>query len=153
MTAASASEPCPGVRLELPAEHRYLNVVSACLAALLEQVDDIAERDTVTYNLQLAVQEACTNIVDHAYEGRVGGRIAVEMSLSTATAASTGSPRRLTVDLYDSGQPFDESQTATPGFDEPQVHGYGLFLMRELTDGVQYERVEGRNHWQLMKNL
>ena len=40
-----------------------------------------------------------------------------------------------------------------PGFDEPQVHGYGLFLMRELTDGVQYERVEGRNHWQLMKNL
>jgi serine/threonine-protein kinase RsbW len=149
MTAASASEPCPVVRLELPAEHRYLNVVSACLAALLEQVDEIAERDTVTYNLQLAIQEACTNIVDHAYEGQAGGRIMVEMSLSN----SADIPRRLTVDLYDGGQPFNESQAAVPDFDEPQVHGYGLFLMRELTDDVQYERVEGRNHWQLMKNL
>jgi serine/threonine-protein kinase RsbW len=153
MTGRAASEPYPVICLELPAEHRYLSIVSACLAALLEQVDDIAEREPVTYNLQLAIQEACTNIVDHAYAGQAGGRIAVEISLSTSASTSAGSSRRLTVDLYDSGQPFDESQTATPSFDEPQIHGYGLFLMRELTDGVQYERVEDRNHWQLLKKL
>ena len=151
MTATSAAEPCPVVRLELPAENRYLNVISACLAALLEQIDDIPERETLTYNLQLAIQEACTNIVDHAYDGRAGGRIAVELSFSTATSA--GGSQQLTVDLYDSGRSFDESQTVAPSLDEPQVHGYGLFLMRELTDGVRYERVEDRNHWQLLKNL
>jgi serine/threonine-protein kinase RsbW len=151
MTARSASEPCPVVCLDLPAEHRYLNIVSACLAALLESTDDIAERDSVTYNVQLAVQEACTNIVEHAYEGQAGGRIAVEISLWDANAA--GVPRQLTVDLYDDGLPFDESQAADPSLDEPQVHGYGLFLMRELTDSVSYERCEGRSHWQLAKKL
>lgn len=151
MTTRFASETCPVVCLELPAEYHYLNVVSACLAALLEQVDDIAARDVVTYNVQLAVQEACTNIVDHAYAGRAGGRITVEIFLSAATSA--GVPRRLTVDLYDSGQPFDETQTTDASLDEPRVHGYGLLLMRGLTDGVQYERIGDRNHWQLLKKL
>jgi len=146
MKDSPASEPAPVIRLELPAEYRFLNIVSACLAALLEQVEDVAARDAVTYNMQLAVQEACTNIVDHAYDGQGGGQIAVEISLDSA-------PRRLTIDLYDCGQPFDESQTADPSLDEPQVHGYGLFLMRELTDSVHYERLKDRNHWQLMKAL
>jgi serine/threonine-protein kinase RsbW len=146
MMDRSAAESASVIRLELPAEYRFLNVVSACLAALLEQVDDLAARDIVTYNMQLAVQEACTNIIDHAYEGQDGGQIAVAIALD-------GPPRRLTIDLYDNGQPFDASQTAAPSLDEPQVHGYGLFLMRELTDSVHYERLKDRNHWQLRKAL
>jgi serine/threonine-protein kinase RsbW len=146
VTGVSLSESNPLVCLELPAEHRYLNVLSACLAAFLERVEDIDERDVVSYNLQLAIQEACTNIVDHAYDGKVGGRIAVEISLA-------GVPRRLIIDLYDSGQPFDESAPEPPNLDEPQVRGYGLFLMRELTDGVLYERLGDHNHWQLRKKL
>lgn len=145
MTARSALG-APLVRLELLAEHRYLNIVSACLAALLERIDAIVERDTVTYNVQLAIHEACTNIVDHAYSGQADGRIEIEVSLA-------GVPRQLAVDLYDDGRPFEESQEPEPSLDEPQTGGYGLFLMRELVDDVQYERAQDRNHWRLSKQL
>lgn len=153
--------PSPLVRLEVPADHRYLNVISACLRALLERVDDIADRETVTYNMELAVQEACTNIVDHAYEDQPGGHILVYLSLAHNpensdpgnSKPSTSNPGKLTVDLYDNGRPFDESEVAETDLDEPHVHGYGLLLMRALADDVQYERAEDRNHWQLSKNL
>ena len=145
MTIRSALE-TPLVRPELPAEHRYVNIVSACLAALMERVDAIAEREAVVYNIQLAVHEACTNIVDHAYHGQAGGRIKVELSL-------VGVPRQLIVDLYDNGRPFAGLQTPAPELDEPQTHGYGLFLMQALVDDVQYERPGGRNHWRLSKQL
>lgn len=144
MTAPSASGPL--VRLEVPADLGHLNIISACLAALLEAVADVVDRDVQTYNLQLAVQEASTNIVEYAYGGHSGGRIAIEFSLSD-------SPRQLAIDLYDNGSPFDASLAFEPNLDEPQIHGYGLFLMRELTDDVGYERVQECNHWRLVKRL
>jgi serine/threonine-protein kinase RsbW len=145
MTTSPAQE-TPLVRLQVLADHRYLNVVSACLAAFLERVDAIAERGTVTYNVQLAVHEACANIVEHAYNGQVGGWIEIEIFLVDA-------PRRLIVDLFDEGGLFDASQESKPNLDEPQNHGYGLFLVRALVDDVQYERVKNRNHWRLSKKL
>jgi serine/threonine-protein kinase RsbW len=143
MNYEPASEP-PLVCLEIPADHRFLHVVSACLAALMEGVEDIAERDAFIYNVQLAVQEACTNIIEHAYCQRAEARLEVRISMPAR-------PRRLTVDLYDCGRPFDATHVVEPNLDEPQIRGYGLFLMRQLTDAVQYERVENRNHWQLSK--
>jgi serine/threonine-protein kinase RsbW len=143
---SSPVTPTPLVSIEVPADHRYLNIVSACLRALLERVDDLTDRETVTYNMELAVQEACTNIVDHAYDGQHEAHILVHMSLAS-------NPGRVTVDLYDSGRPFDQSEVEETDLDEPHIHGYGLFLMRALADDVQYERAEDRNHWKLSKNL
>lgn len=146
MTSSSTLELVPIASIEVLAEHRYLNLISACLSALFENIDLSKGSETLSYNVQLAVQEACTNIVDHAYEHQPGGRITVQISLGT-------SPRRLTVDIYDSGKVFNKSQITEPDLDEPQVHGYGLFLMRNLMDEVHYERVDARNHWQLTKLL
>lgn len=155
--------PLPGpalVCLNLPADPRYLNIVSACLGALIERMDAVSQRDTVTYNVQLAVHEACVNIVEHAYGGLaqdVGqGRIAVEISVG-------GAPRRIVVDLYDEGLPFaglpddlaggESISTLPPAPQEPQVRGYGLLLMRGLLEEVRYERVSDRNHWRLATRL
>ncbi len=154
----------PLVCLDVLAEHRYLNIVSACLEALMDHVDAISERDTVTYSVQLAVHEACVNIVEHAYrdqaKDRGQGRIGIGISLG-------GAPRQLVVDLYDDGRPFGDASTDAhplgrlPKSDLPQLtdlgeipdHGYGLYLMQQLVDEVQYERVQDRNHWQLSKAL
>jgi serine/threonine-protein kinase RsbW len=145
MTSSPARETLL-VRLRVLADHRYLNIVSACLAALLERVEAVAERGAVTYNVQLAVHEACANIVEHAYNGQAGGWIEVEIFLVDA-------PRRLIVDLFDDGGLFDASQEPEPNLNEPQNHGYGLFLVRALVDDVQYERIKNRNHWRLSKKL
>lgn len=146
MTERPTAQQVPIIRLELPAALRYLQIISACLAALLEQIESITERSAVSYNVQLAVHEVCTNIVKHAYAGRGDGRIALEVFVN-------GAARQLTVDVYDTGGLFDASQAAEPDLDEPQVHGYGLFLARQLVDAVQYERIGERNHWHLSKAL
>jgi len=143
---AHASESDETVRLDLPAAYRYLNVISACLAAVLEHTEGLSDQDTITYNVQLAVQEACTNIVDHAYEGQPGGRIKLNVSVDKT-------PHRLIVDLYDTGAAFDPSQVPAPNLNDAQVEGYGLFLMRTLMDELTYEHEVDLNHWRLVKNL
>jgi serine/threonine-protein kinase RsbW len=111
----------------------------------LGDVAGLQQRDMVTYNVELAVYEACTNIVEHAY-GKAGGRIEVTVTLASL-------PNRLIVDLVDFGVGFDLAAIPDPDLDVPKVHGYGLFLVRELMDEVIYHPEAGQNHWRLIKDL
>lgn len=134
------------VTLDLPAGHRYLNIASACIDALIERIENVPEREMASYAVQLAVQETCANIVDHAYKGLDVGRIRLEFILHA-------DPRRLVVEVYDTGRAFDPTQARAPDLDNAQVRGYGLFLMHQLMDAVTYERLPDRNHWHLVKSL
>ncbi len=49
------------VALELPAAHRFLNIASACIEALVERLADVPDREMVSYTIQLAVQETCAH--------------------------------------------------------------------------------------------
>jgi serine/threonine-protein kinase RsbW len=133
------------VRLEIPAEHRHLNVVGACVTALLAHAPGLKEAEILNYNVELALQEACSNIVDHAYAGQPG-RIVIQFDYAEAA-------RQLTVDLYDSGRAFDPDAVPGPDLEDVQVHGYGLFLVRSLMDEVSYESSPDGNHWRLVKKL
>jgi serine/threonine-protein kinase RsbW len=133
------------VRLDVPASYKYLNVVSACLGAVLEQTDGIESPEILTHNVELAVHETCTNIVQHAYAGR-GGRIELNIRLLEE-------PRRVIVEVHDTGEAFDLSTVAEPDLNSPQLNGYGLFLIRQLLDEVTYVPQDGNNHWRLVKNL
>lgn len=133
------------VNLDVPATFRHLNVVGACLRAVLERVSDVAERETVAYNVELAVHETCTNVVEHAYAD-IPGRIRLSMSVEK-------DPRRLAVDIYDTGRAFNPADVRPVDFDVVQERGYGLFLAKQLLDDVQYFPRTGGNHWRLVKNL
>ena len=61
--------------------------------------------------------------------------------------------RRLTVELSDTGMPFDATAVAPVNLESPQEGGYGLFLAEALMDEVHYERKAGRNIWRLTKRL
>ena len=63
------------IRLDLPATHKHLNILGACILEFLARVENIPEREAVVYNLQLAAHEACANIIDHAYAGERERRI------------------------------------------------------------------------------
>ncbi len=134
------------VRLDLPASLKYLNVLGACIAEMLTRVEGLAERDIVSYNIQLAVHEACTNIVEHAYAGRNDGRIKIALMLDEQ-------PRRLVVDIHDTGGSFDITQAREPNLDDAQIHGYGLFLIRNLMDEMSYTPGPSNNRWHLVKHL
>jgi len=141
-------QPSEVIRIDLPATHKYLNILGACISELLVRVENVSERETIVYNLQLAAHEACANIIDHAYAGDddPDRRILVTLTL-------TSRPRRLIIELHDTGYSFDPAAVPEPNLDEAHDHGYGLFLMRSLMDEVSYTSQPEGNHWALVKHL
>ena len=135
------------IRLELPATLKYLNVLSACISGILARVEDLDERDAIPYTVQLGIHEVCTNIVQHAYAHTCEQkRILVTMEMKAC-------PRSLHMTLFDTGQAFDQETVQDPNLDEGQVHGYGLFLAKNIMDEVTYNRLPDGNYWRLVKLL
>ena len=132
------------VQLDLPASYKYLNMIAPCITEMLSRVEDIQDRDSLIYGMQLAVQEVCTNIVDHAYGNQPGHRLAVVITLDEAH-------RRVVAEFRDSGASFDPSSVHAPDLVEGQVRGYGLFLIRQLVDDFGYTPLAGGNLWRLEK--
>lgn len=133
------------VALDLPASYTYLNLVSACIGALLERVDGLANRKTLTYQIQLAVHETCTNIVEHAYAGQRGRILIVLSYLDDA--------RQLVIHIQDNGASFEFSGYQQPNLGETQESGYGLYLIHQLMDEVDYQPFPEKNQWRLVKHL
>jgi anti-sigma regulatory factor (Ser/Thr protein kinase) len=85
------------------------------------------------FEVQTAVDEACTNIIQHAYSGKAGMiTISCELQLN-----------RLILTIKDSGKPFDPCSVPPPDLeadlDERRVGGLGMYLMRKLMDDVSYD--------------
>lgn len=133
------------IQLDLPATYQYLNVLSGCIDAILERMERLSEKQILAYKIKLAIHETCTNIVKHSYQGHPG-RISVQISICK-------NPLQLIVDLHDSGQAFVLPQKYNISINDTQFGGYGLFLIYELLDGVNYSPQSGNNHWRLVKNL
>jgi serine/threonine-protein kinase RsbW len=134
------------IQLDLPARYGYLHILSECIAEMLRTVEGIGDQEALTYNLQLATHEICTNIVGHAYNGDGEGRIKIALELQPE-------PLSFKVELHDNGRSFDMEQVPTPDLDEVRIHGYGLFLTHSLMDTVTYTSNNGANRWCLIKNL
>jgi len=108
------------------------------LAAISEFVARAAEAAGLdaraVYQVELAVDEACSNIVEHAYGGEGHGDIEV-----TCRINSDG----LTVTLRDYGRPFDPTGVALPdlhaSLEDRDLGGLGLYFMRQLMDEVHFE--------------
>jgi len=131
------------IQLNLPATGKYLNVLGASIAEFLQRgVREI--NDETIYNVQLAAHEACTNVIDHAYSGDTSQRMNITVELL---------PQSVIVTVKDTGVAFDPSQVVPPNLDVPQVRGYGLHLIKNLMDEVDYRREDTGNIWRLVKTL
>jgi anti-anti-sigma factor len=89
--------------------------------------------EPTVYHCQMSVDEACTNIIEHAYGGEDRGNIDV-----TCTVAENV----FSVTLLDQGQPFDPDSIPPPVIDSDiyriKPGGIGLHLMRQLMDEVHF---------------
>lgn len=94
------------------------------------------------YAVQLSVDEACTNIIKHAYSNKSEGTIVIRCMLS-----STG--EKFTVNIMDWGKAFDPTIIPEPDtesdLDERKVGGLGIFFMRKFMDEVKYVRSDDMN--------
>ena len=101
-----------------------------------------------TDNLNLAVEEAATNVILYAYPEGTGGTLDIDAQVDG---------KRLTFILSDSGKEFDptarEEVNISAGIDDRPVGGLGIHLVKTLMDSVRYERKDGRNILTLTKNI
>ena len=108
------------------------------LAAIGEFVSQAAEAagldDRAVYEVQMAVDEACSNIIEHAYGGEGHGPIECICRVED---------EGLTVVLYDQGRRFDPSSVPAPDLssrlEDRTGGGLGLYFMRQLMDEVRFE--------------
>jgi serine/threonine-protein kinase RsbW len=145
MNSDESSNTINSLQLEIPAAYGYLHIIGACISGLLESELALPEKEITSYNIELAVHEACSNIIGHAYAG-LPGRIKLIFTVLE-------NPGKIVIELYDNGRSFDFLSTPIPNLDEPQVRGYGLFLMQELMDQVEYCVKDDGNYWRMTKNL
>jgi len=110
---------------------------------------DAGLNETGVYAVQLAADEACSNIIEHAYETVDDGEI--ECTCSTDN-------ENLVMIFRDHGSCFDPASLPEPvlsgSLNERQIGGLGIFLINHLMDVVEYESLgEAGNVLTLKKHL
>jgi anti-sigma regulatory factor (Ser/Thr protein kinase) len=100
----------------------------------------------------LAVDEALTNIIRHAYRGNAEQPI--EASFHRIEAAQNGQRREaLEILLEDRGPAVDPEKLCGRALEDVKPGGLGLHFIRECMDTVEFSRSEGRNQLRLVKFL
>lgn len=112
---------------------RYENLEKIC-SLVSAQAIKAGFDDTAVYAIQTAVDEACSNIIEHAYGGEDRGDIDVKISFVN---------KCLTVKLTDHGKPFDPDNVPEPNISgnlkDRLSHGLGIYFMRKLMDEVRFD--------------
>lgn len=99
------------------------------------------EVDSATsYKTLLALEEAVVNVINYAYPKTEQGEVDIEMM---------GDDKRLRFIVSDSGIAFDPTLAVKPDttltVEERPIGKLGIMMMRELTDTINYERIDGKN--------
>ena len=129
--------------LHIEADLTKLTSVARFVSACCErwQVDEDS-----TYKIELAIDEAVTNIIEHAYEG-IDGEVVLRCWVAE---------HHFYAQLLDWGKGFDLEDVAQPNITgslvERSIGGLGLYFMRQLMDEVHFESDENCNTLQMVKH-
>jgi serine/threonine-protein kinase RsbW len=106
----------------------------------------LSDDDIMAVNLVL--DEIVLNVIHHAYDDSGEHQIGVTLTLEEGV---------LTIRVDDDGRPFDPLAAPPPDLDAPleerQIGGLGIHIVRSTMDGVEYQRVGGRNILTMRKHL
>ena len=116
------------------------------VAALLENAigKTVEDRDALLSAVELATGEACTNAVKYCPSGDMG-----ELFVSVVVTLDAS---KLVISVSDGNEAFTLPDKS-PDFDAAPDHGYGIYVMKNLMDGVVYRRENGRNIMIMEKTL
>lgn len=132
--------------LKVKSKTENLSVIRDFISSAAADINipkDIAE------NIILAVDEACTNIIKHAYKFSPDGEIIVKVKPSLS---------KFVVSIMDNGLSFEPDSIPEPDlqkyYRQRRVGGLGIYLMKTLMDEVKFVSKPGKyNEVLLSKNL
>ncbi len=103
---------------------------------------------TIVQNIILAVDEACTNIIKHAYNNDEEQHFIISLSFKNHECIIT---------LIDNGKSYNPEKIPQPDmptyFKQRKVGGLGLHLMKRLMDFVEYHHEKGVNRLVMKKKI
>lgn len=135
--------------MELPSNPDTLCVVRNALEQLTQMLG-FPEADCRA--VVLAVDEALTNIIRHAYQGKVHQPIEISFRRTQAPQDGTRRPA-LEIVLEDRGIRVDGSKLCGRDLEDVRPGGLGLHFIKESMDAVEFRRRWGRNQLRLVKFL
>lgn len=123
--------PIARAELELRSALRDLKRAREFVAAFCTTSLDRPLREEALASLVLAVNEAASNVMKHAYHGREDQRIEI---------AAEAFRDRVSIRLRHLGAPFDAAAVPPPCLDGSRESGFGVFLIAQSVDRVRYYR-------------
>jgi len=135
-------------KLEIVQEARLAN-----LANLLKFIEDACRQactdPSIRFDLKLAVEEACINLIQHGYRDMEPGPIRVTFQADK---------KQVVINISDHAPPFPPEQVPQPNLDvewhERRIGGLGWHLIRQVMDEISYRSgPENGNLLTLVKRL
>ena len=131
MTGVDSAAGVRAVRLRIPAKPEYIALCRLALTGLAQA--RALDSDTVG-DLKLALTEAVSNSVRHAYGTPGEGQVDIRYELG---------PDRICVDVIDDGAGFDPEEAPSFDGDELSEGGLGIAIIRTVADDVEIESRPG----------
>lgn len=85
-------------------------------------------------NIELAVEEAVVNVINHGYKNGPG-KIQIHVHLFAG---------HVEIEIADTGPPFNPLEYSGE-IDRSQIGGLGIHMMKQCVDSVEYQRIGNRN--------
>ena len=119
------------------------------LATFVEELgDELNLTPDLVFNLNLVLEEAVSNVILYAYPKEESQEIYLSASVLD---------NNLVFVLTDTGKEFDPTQApdadVTLSAEEREIGGLGIFLIRQIMNKVEYQRINGKNLLTLAKEL
>lgn len=140
----------------MPIEEKRIKISSrlsevANAVGFVREVAEAAGLDAEgIHHCQLAVDEACTNIIEHGYGVDQTQNRHIEIVV-------VGKTDRLFIHLFDESPPFNPLEQPDPNpmmqLEERKGGGWGVYFIRKVIDEIYYTYDEGQNHLTFVKYL
>lgn len=105
--------------------------------------------ERAVHHCQLAVDEVCTNIVEHGY-GASGPNRAIELICELT-------PQTFTITIIDDAPPFNPLTRPDPdpsaSLEDRKTGGWGIYFIKQIMDEVSYFQNGRYNHLVMVKRI
>ncbi len=132
------------INLKIPGRFEFLSLPRNIAKEVCSILSNNKIDEKILWSVELTVSEAVTNAMK--YGCRENGAKTVEVEFDIWED-------RLEILIIDSGEGFDWEKIGEPDFSMPKESGYGLYIIRELMDEIEYTRGKNRNILKLVKYL
>ncbi|MCG2721376.1 MAG: ATP-binding protein [Thermodesulfovibrionales bacterium] len=122
------------LRISFPSHPKYLSVVRLLTAKIAELC---GFRGKIIEEIRLAVDEACANVIKHAYKGDTSKEIVLKY---------TSTEKKFTVILEDRGAKADSRLIKGRDLEEVRPGGLGVHFIHRVFDVFEYDEKRTRGN-------